>query len=251
MRDSVRRREDGKKATSKSTGWSERVESSWWSGGGPADLQKTKGHEHVCHAGMPVRNGNIGTDRTTTTKVASVRKQLGTKIARVTRADLQGKNGGVKGRDRSAEELDRETGEEQLDYCGKDTLNGWRMTGYWRERQSWVNWAGEDEGGQGWDGRPVLREMWGRQERRKTGRRRQETGDGGKDYQMRRWWSCGQHLTPDKGKKEEEREQRFFVDSISTICFAAGDGAQRCRGNWSKTGPQPNMGLYRYLIPPI
>ena len=62
---------------------------------------------------MPVRNGNPGNDRTTTTKVASVRKQLGTKIARVTRADLQEKNGGAKGRDRSAEELDRETGEEQ------------------------------------------------------------------------------------------------------------------------------------------
>ena len=57
--------------------------------------------------------GNPGNDRTTTTKVASVRKQLGTKIARLTRAGLQEKNGGVQGRDRSAEELDRETGEEQ------------------------------------------------------------------------------------------------------------------------------------------
>ena len=47
----------------------------------PYTLQKTKGqgHEHVCHTGMPVRNGNLGTDRTTTTKAASVRKQLGTK----------------------------------------------------------------------------------------------------------------------------------------------------------------------------
>ena len=35
------------------------------------------------------------------------------KIARVTRAAVQEKNGGVKGRDRSTEELDRETGEEQ------------------------------------------------------------------------------------------------------------------------------------------
>ena len=35
------------------------------------------------------------------------------KIARVTRADAQEKNGGVKGSDRSTEELDRETGEEQ------------------------------------------------------------------------------------------------------------------------------------------
>ena len=43
----------------------------------------------------------------------SVRKQPGTKIARVTRADLQKKNGGVTGRDSRVEELDRETGEEQ------------------------------------------------------------------------------------------------------------------------------------------
>ena len=62
---------------------------------------------------MPARNGNPGNDRTTTTKVASVQKQFGTKMARVTRADAQEKNGGVKGRDRSTEELDRETGEEQ------------------------------------------------------------------------------------------------------------------------------------------
>ena len=75
----MRRREDRERGTSKSTG----------SDGGPADLQKTKGqgHEHVCHTGMPVRNGNLGTDRPTKSKAASVRKQLGTKIARVTRAD--------------------------------------------------------------------------------------------------------------------------------------------------------------------
>ena len=50
---------------------------------------------------MPVRNGNLGNDRTTTTEATSVRKQLGTKIARLAMTD------------RSAEELDRETGEEQ------------------------------------------------------------------------------------------------------------------------------------------
>ncbi len=34
--------------------------------GGPADLIKTKGqgHDHLCDTGMPVRNGNHGTDRT-------------------------------------------------------------------------------------------------------------------------------------------------------------------------------------------
>ena len=48
---------------------------------------KGQGHEHLCGTGMPVRNGNLGNDRTTTTKAASVRKQLGTTIARVTRAN--------------------------------------------------------------------------------------------------------------------------------------------------------------------
>ena len=91
----------------------------WRTGGdgGPAvmaDLKKTKGqgHEHVCHTGMPVRNGNLGTDGTTTTKAASVRKQLGTKNSK-SNESRQEKNGGVKGRDGSAEEPDRETGEEQ------------------------------------------------------------------------------------------------------------------------------------------
>ena len=51
------------------------------------------------------------------------------------------------------------------------------------------------------------------------------------------------------GKRGREREDRCF-GSISTICFADGDGAQRCRGNGSKMGPQPNMGPYRYLLPP-
>ena len=78
-----------------------------------ADLQKTKGHEHVCHTGMPVRNGNLGTDRTITTKAESVRKQLGTKNSKSDEG-RQAKNGGVKGRDGSADELDRETGEEQI-----------------------------------------------------------------------------------------------------------------------------------------
>ena len=37
--------------------------------------------------GMPVRNGNLGNDRTTTTKAASVQKNWVRKIARVTRRD--------------------------------------------------------------------------------------------------------------------------------------------------------------------
>ena len=62
---------------------------------------------------MPVRNGNLGSDRTTTTQTASVRKQLGPKNSK-SNESRQAKNGGAKGRDGSAVELDRETGEEQI-----------------------------------------------------------------------------------------------------------------------------------------
>ena len=56
-------------------------------------------------------NGNLGTDRTTTTKAASVRKQLGPKNSKsITRADRRR----MVRRYRSAEELDRETGEGQI-----------------------------------------------------------------------------------------------------------------------------------------
>ena len=73
--------------------------------------KKTEGqaHAHLCHTGMPLRNGNIGTDRTTTIKAASVRKQLGTNNSQ-SNEGRQAKNGG---RDGSAEDVDRETGEEQ------------------------------------------------------------------------------------------------------------------------------------------
>ena len=61
---------------------------------------------------MHGRNGNFDTDRTTTTKAASVRKQLGTKNIKSSEG-RQENDCGVKGRDGSAEELERETGEEQ------------------------------------------------------------------------------------------------------------------------------------------
>ena len=60
----------------------------------------------------PVRNGNLGSDRTTT-QAASVRKQLGPKNSKCNES-RQAKNGGVKERDGSVEELDRETDEEQI-----------------------------------------------------------------------------------------------------------------------------------------
>ena len=74
---------------------------------------RLKGKVILCHTSLPVRNGNIGTDRTTTTKAASVREQLGPKNSK-SNEGRQAKNGGVKGRDGSAEELDRETGQEQI-----------------------------------------------------------------------------------------------------------------------------------------
>ena len=52
---------------------------------------------------MPVRNGNLGSDRTTTTKAASVRKQLGPKNSK-SNEGRQAKNGAVNGRDGSVEE---------------------------------------------------------------------------------------------------------------------------------------------------
>ena len=42
---------------------------------------------------MPVQNGNLGTDRTTTTKDASVRKQLGPKNSK-SNEGRHAKNGG-------------------------------------------------------------------------------------------------------------------------------------------------------------
>ena len=53
---------------------------------------------------------NLVTARTTTTKAARVRKQLGPKIARVTIEGSQTKNGGETGVQRSL----RERGEEQM-----------------------------------------------------------------------------------------------------------------------------------------
>ena len=66
----------------------------------------------MCNTGMPVRNGNFGTDRNTITKNASVRKQVSTKNSK-SKEGRQEKNGGVKGRDGSPEELDRVTVEDQ------------------------------------------------------------------------------------------------------------------------------------------
>ena len=82
----MRRREDGERGASKSISRSERgraVEgvTADRRTGGPADLKRTKGqvYEHLCDTGIHVRYGNLGHDHTTTTKAASVRKQLGTK----------------------------------------------------------------------------------------------------------------------------------------------------------------------------
>ena len=64
------------------------------------------------------------------------------------------------------------------------------------------------QGGQCWDGRTVLREMWGRQERRKTGRRRQETEEGGKDSDEA---VKKLRATPHPWQRENEDEKVFWV----------------------------------------
>ena len=96
---------------------------------------------------MPVRNGNLGSDRTTTTQAASGRKQLGPENSK-SNESRQAKNGGVKGRDGSAVELDRVTVEEQLTVGWTRRKEGWPMKDYRRERHSYVSMAGGDEGGQ-------------------------------------------------------------------------------------------------------
>ena len=114
----------------------------------PADLKKNEGQgrEHLCHTGMPVRNGNLGTDRTTTTKAANVRKQLGPKNSK-SNEGRPAKNGGVKGRDGSAVELYRETGEEQI------------TVGWTRRKDDKLPMRGEElrEQGRRRRGRPRLR----------------------------------------------------------------------------------------------
>ena len=72
------------------------------------------------------------------------KKQLGTRNCKNNQG-RQEKNGGVKGRYRSAEELDRYTREEQTT-VGR--TRRWRMTDYRREQQSYVSRAGGNEGRQ-------------------------------------------------------------------------------------------------------
>ena len=128
---------------------------------------------------MPVRNGNPGNDQTTTTTVASVRKQLGKKIARVTRADLQEKHGGVKGRDRNAE---RRLARSRLLWAGYvERMADGRLPKRAAELR---------EHGRRRRGRPRLRwEDCVKRDVRKAGGeedcKRHETEEGGKDYQMR------------------------------------------------------------------
>ena len=90
--------------------------------GRPADLKKTKGqgHEHLCHTGMPVQNGNFGTDQTIQQqqRLQVCENNWVRKIARSSN----------EGRDVSAEELDRETGEEQTTVGWTRRKDGGRQT---------------------------------------------------------------------------------------------------------------------------
>ena len=79
-----------------------------------------QGHDHFCDTGMPAQNGNFGTDRNTTTKASSVRKQLGTKTSKSKegRQEKERLSFLVKGIDGRTEELDREPGEEHTTWPG-------------------------------------------------------------------------------------------------------------------------------------
>ena len=105
----MRRQEDGEREGYVEEHRPERMREEQLTGpgdGDPADFKRLKGSD----TGMPVRNGHLGDDRTTTTKAVSVRKQLCTNNSKSNEGS-QEKNGAVKGRDGSAEEFDRETGE--------------------------------------------------------------------------------------------------------------------------------------------
>ena len=84
----MRRREDGERHTSKSTGRSKRVESSCGGDGGPAVLKKTEGqvHEYLCHTSTPVRNGNLALTELQH-RLQVCENNWVRKIASVTRAD--------------------------------------------------------------------------------------------------------------------------------------------------------------------
>ena len=141
------------------------------------------------------------------TKAARVRKHLGTESSK-SNEGRQEKNGGVKRRDMSAEELDRETGEEQTTVGRTRWKDGRRQTSEESDRV-YVSRAGGGEGGQGWDGRTVLREMWGRQERRKTGRRRRQR----RVEKNIRWGGeqvAGSTSPLTNGKRGREREIHTF-----------------------------------------
>ena len=66
---------------------------------------------------MPVRNGNLGVDRTITTKATSVRKQLGPKNSK-SNEGRQAKNGGVKGSDGMQRSLTESLVRSRLQWTG-------------------------------------------------------------------------------------------------------------------------------------
>ena len=93
---------------------------------------------------MSVRKETLALTELQQQRLQSVRKQLGPKHSK-SNDGRQAKNGGVKGRDGSAEELDRETGEEQI------TMDRTRIERMADDRlpKSYESRAGGDEGGQG------------------------------------------------------------------------------------------------------
>ena len=116
----------------------------WWWTGWSQKTTKGQSHDHLIFCVTPACQYGTETLALTELRVTTVRKQLGTKNSK-SRKGRQEKNGVVKRRDGSAEELDRLG----ADYSGQDTHTWWRVTDYRRERQSYVRRAGGDEGGQG------------------------------------------------------------------------------------------------------
>ena len=110
----------------------------------------------------------------------------------------------------------------------------------------WLLWYWQQ-----WRPSIVVHNVWGMQERRKTGRRRQETEEGGNDYQMRRWRSWGQHLNPDKGEERKREVPSFstFTRECSASNMISNNWAPNCpRNAHCKTLPR-EAGWWAYSDP--
>ena len=147
---------------------------------------------------MPVRNGKIGTDRTTSTKAASVRKQLGTKNSKSNEGRLA-KMVELREETRVKRSLTERLVRSRLQLAGHvERMADDRLPKRAAELQ---------EQGRRRRRRPRLRwEDCVKRDARKAGEEeewKKKTRDrgGSKRLSYEAVKSCGQHLTPDKGKR--------------------------------------------------